>query len=265
MSYLQHFGIKHPVLAKDSAELFDDGALRHLKERFTWLLDSPGVGVLTGPSGVGKTVALRHLTAGMNPHRYKLIYLAETDFGRLDIYKSLAIAVGLDPPHRRAPLWRELKARILELAEHKNLLPVWIIDESQNLPNDFFRDFPSFMNFAFDSRDLMTVWLVGHPHLNEMLERSAYAALATRVQAYLQLRPIGERERFIPFIQHAFRVAGFQQTILSDSGMELLRQGCLGVPRLAARILHLGLQLAAAKRLNHLPDDLVTQAIDSLR
>jgi type II secretory pathway predicted ATPase ExeA len=46
---------------------------------------------------------------------------------------------------------------------------VWIIDEAQNLPSEFFRDFPAFLNFAFDSRDLISVWLVGHPALAHTL------------------------------------------------------------------------------------------------
>src|SRR3546814_5364332 len=60
--YLQHFGLRHPPLGKDGVELWDDGGLGHLGERFNWLLQSPGIGLLTGEPGVGKTAALRHLT-----------------------------------------------------------------------------------------------------------------------------------------------------------------------------------------------------------
>jgi hypothetical protein len=35
------------------------GVSRDLPERFAWLLDSPGVGLLTGEAGVVKTAALR--------------------------------------------------------------------------------------------------------------------------------------------------------------------------------------------------------------
>ncbi|MBU2721746.1 ATP-binding protein, partial [Acidithiobacillus ferridurans] len=63
-------------LDKDTAELWDDGALAPLRERFQWLLQSPGVGLLTGEPGVGKTTALRSLTASLNPHRYLVIYQA---------------------------------------------------------------------------------------------------------------------------------------------------------------------------------------------
>jgi MSHA biogenesis protein MshM len=120
------------------------------------------------------------------------------------------MALGLEPAYRRARLWRDLKARIQELADSKQLLLVWIIDEAQNLPPEFFRDFPAFLNFAFDSRELMTVWLVGHPGLAHTLNRAPYAALA-------------------------------------------------------GRILKTAMRMAVPKGLNHLPDDLLQQAIEALR
>ena len=167
--YRQHFGLHHPPLGKELTELWDDGALAQLAERFNWLLQSPGIGLITGEPGVGKTAALRNLTGALNPHRYQVIYQAETDFGRLDLYRSLATALGVIPSYRRAQLWRDIKDRIHEMVDGKQLLPVWIIDEAQNLPVEFFRDFPAFLNFAFDSRDLISVWLIGHPCLAQTL------------------------------------------------------------------------------------------------
>jgi MSHA biogenesis protein MshM len=32
--YLQHFGLKHPPLGKEATELWDDGALALLQQRF---------------------------------------------------------------------------------------------------------------------------------------------------------------------------------------------------------------------------------------
>ena len=55
--YLQHFGLRHPPLGKNLTEPWDDGALAQLGQRFNWLLQSPGIGLLTGEPGVGKTAA----------------------------------------------------------------------------------------------------------------------------------------------------------------------------------------------------------------
>jgi len=56
--YLQHFGLRNPPLGKDVPAPWDDGALDQLTQRSNWLLQSPGLGLLTGGPGVGKTAAL---------------------------------------------------------------------------------------------------------------------------------------------------------------------------------------------------------------
>lgn len=147
----------------------------------------------------------------------------------------------------------------------KQVTPLWIIDEAQNLPPEFFRDFPSFLNFAFDSRDLMSVWLVGHPSLAQTLERAPYAAHSSRIQVRVQLKPVVERERFALLITHALKSAGCQHTVLSESAMEILRQASKGLPRQAGRVLCTAMRLAVPKGLNHLPDELLQQAITELQ
>ncbi|MDQ6950611.1 MAG: ATP-binding protein [Mariprofundales bacterium] len=265
MMYKQHFGLTHAPFNKAAAALWDDGAITHLQEQFQWLLDSPGVGLLTGEPGVGKTAALRIVTVPLNPHRYQVIYTAETDFGRLDIYRHLALALGLEPAYRRATLWRDIKAHITQMVEARQMLPVWIIDEAQNLPQEFFRDFPAFLNFAFDSKDLMTVWLVGHPILAHTLSRAPHAALASRIQTRIQLKPVVERDRFANMVEHAMLQTGCQQRLFTDSGLEILRQASQGLPRYVGRILTTAMRMAVPKGLSHLPDDLLQEAIESLR
>ena len=240
--YLQHFGLRHAPLGKELTEPWDDGALAHLKQRSNWLLQSPGIGLTTGEPGV-----------------------AETDFGRVDIYRGLARALGVEPSYRRAQLWRDIKQRVHELVDTRQITPVWIIDEAQNLPSEFFRDFPAFLNFAFDSRDLISVWLVGHPALAHTLDRAPYAALSSRILVRVALKPVVERERFQLLIAHALKTGGCQHTLLADSGMELLRQASKGLPRQAGRILCTAMRLAMPRGLNHLPDEIVQQAIAELQ
>ena len=261
----QHFGLKHLPLAKNSPSLWMDQAFIQLKEHFMQSLNIPGVGVLTGEPGVGKTAALRHVTREINPHQYQVFYLAETQFTSFDIYRQIAFLLQLVPSHRYAQLWRDIKNNIRERVEHKRSLPIFIIDEAQNLPTDFFRSFPSFLNFDFDAKDMMTVWFVGHPMLINLIDRATNTALARRIQIRYQLQPIIERDRFTALIQYAFKEAGCQTTLLSDSGIELLRVASQGRPSYAHRILVSAMQLASHKGMSHLPDDLLQGAIAQLK
>jgi len=263
--YLSHFGLTHAPLGKKSKQLWNHSQLDTLKQRFQWLLDTPGIGVLTAEPGVGKTAALRHLTQALNPHQYQVIYVSETDFSRLDFYRQLAMRFGLEARYRRTEQWKELKSRICELREVKRIQPILIIDEAQNLSHEFLRDFPSFLNFAFDSKDMITVWFAGHPQLDALLDRAPYDALQTRIQIRLKLLPITEREAFKQLIEHAFKDAGCHQSLLSDSGIETIRSSSQGRLRLVHNILVTSLRVAADKKLTHLPDDCIHEAIQLLK
>jgi len=263
--YRRHFSLTHAPFGKECKELWDDGQLLSLEKQFNWLLESPGIGLLTAEPGLGKTAALRKITQALNPHQYLLRYIADTDLGRLDFYRQLAITFGLAPSYRRAQLWRDIKEHVTQLVTQKNILPVLIIDEAQNLPPEFFRDFPSFLNFVFDSKDYITVWLAGHPELARTIDRSYNTALASRIQARCTLTPIVDREAFQRFLLHGLTQAGCSSTILSDSAIEVLRMASKGNPRQLHRLLVAALRLATDKKLNHLSDDIIGEAISLLK
>ena len=263
--YRQHFGLTHAPLGKECKTLWASGQLADLERQFQWLLKSPGVGLLTAEPGIGKTAALRQLTAGLNPHQYLVRYIAETDFGRLDFYRQLAVSFGLEPAYRRMDLWRNIKEFVTQMATQKNILPVLIIDEAQNLPNDFLRDFPSFLNFVFDSRDYITVWLSGHMELARVIDRAHNAALSSRIQARCALYPADDREEFRKIVQHGLTEAGCKHMLISDSGMDLLQMASRGNMGQIHRLIVVAMQLATDKKMNHIPDDLLKEAIDILR
>lgn len=263
--YKSFFGLKDAPLGKKSLKLWDNGQVASLSEKFNWLLHSPGVGLLTAAPGLGKTAALRQITKTVNPHQYSVFYIAETDFGRLDFYRQLAILLGLSPSYRRAQLWRDIKEHITNLVVNKSILPIFIIDEAHNLSSEFFRDFPAFLNFVFDSKDYMTVWLVGHPELVREIDKPMHSALASRLQVRFELKPIIDREEFKQFITHGFEEAGCGTQLLSESGIELIRMSSQGNPRQAHQIILTSLRLAADKKITHLPDDIIQEAIGILK
>ena len=154
-----------------------------------------------------------------------------------------------------------IKDYIIHIVTQKNIMPVVIIDEAQNLPNNFFRDLPSFLNFVFDSKDYMTLWLVGHMELARELNKPCYAALASRIHVRCELKPFIERDAFKALIQHGFAKAGVTSQLLSDSAIELIRMASQGNPRKAHQIIVTSLRFAADRNLNHLSDDIIHDAI----
>ena len=71
--YQSFFGLTQAPLGKKSVQLWDNSQLTGLAQQFNWLLQSPGIGLLTAEPGLGKTAALRQLTSTLNPHQYSAV------------------------------------------------------------------------------------------------------------------------------------------------------------------------------------------------
>jgi MSHA biogenesis protein MshM len=263
--YLQHFGLKYDPLGKSAKELIDTPQHQQLKQQLNWLLDTRGIGVVTGDAGIGKTTAIREWVNSLNPLTHKVIYQPDNHFHAFDIYSQFAEHLGLNIVHRYSRLWRTLKQELLHCYEEKKVTSVWILDEAHQLPLNFFAELPAFLNFSFDTRDIMVILLVGNARLHQILQRSLYAPLASRIQFHFEWKALEAFEQFHQFIIQAFNHAGCQQNIMSQSAFKLLHMASKGRLRYASQIIIKSLQLASSKNLNHIPDDVLQAAIEQLR
>lgn len=265
-SYRSRFGLTHHPLPRDASgkSFFDQTTgYQRLEMYFQELLDEPGLGVLTAEPGIGKTAAIRNLCVQLPEPDFKVIYLCDTAISACDLYRALALEIGLKPSHRRAQLWWELKRAIVHLVEERHTLPVLILDEAQLLSDAFFADLSGFLNYAFDRKTLLSLWLVGLPHLTARLRMQHHAPLASRVAGRVHLDPLA-REDFAALIEHSLKAAGSREKLLSDSAFEILWRASHGVPRIASRLLRAGLRQAHRLNQNLVDDHALTSAIDEL-
>lgn len=75
MSYLERFGLSHRPLPRDASgkTFYDQGEdFARIARIFHWLSDEPGLGVLVGDPGTGKTTCIRHLCAHPPRPRYRV-------------------------------------------------------------------------------------------------------------------------------------------------------------------------------------------------
>jgi type II secretory pathway predicted ATPase ExeA len=265
-TYRSRFGLIHHPLPRDAAgkSFFDQTrGYRRLEMYFQDLVDEPGLGVLTAEAGVGKTAAIRNLCAQLPEPDFKVLYLCDTAVSAFDLYRTLALELGLAPSHRRAQLWWDIKRAITHLVEEQHTLPLLVIDEAQLLSDRFLVDLCGFLNFAFDRKTLLTVWLVGLPPLATRLRMQHHAPLASRIVARVHLEPL-DRGDFMALIDHALEAAGSKQKLLTDSALELLWRTTNGVPRSASRLLRAALRQAHRSNQNLVDDHVLEAALEEL-
>ena len=95
MKLLAHFGLKYLPFHKSNTILWNNQSLSELQTKFVRLLELPGIGILTGEYGLGKTMALRKIAKEVNPHMYHVIYIAETGLLN-DNYPDRSASITID-------------------------------------------------------------------------------------------------------------------------------------------------------------------------
>ena len=259
--YRQRFGLTgHPLPKNAQGKTFFEKSPGYvaLKRSFQRLLDDPGVGVLTAEAGVGKTAAVRHLCTQLPKPDYLVIYLCDTAVSPLDLYRTLAIELGVRPSHRRSQLWADIKKALVHMVDERGTAPVLILDEAQHLSDKFLLDLSGFLNFAFDSRDLLTLWMAGLSPFSRTLQLQLHAALKTRVATEVRLEPL-DRDTFTAAIEHGLKAAGASSKLLADPALELLFRSSRGGLRVASKLLRAALR-AAHERDQSFVDELVMEA-----
>lgn len=265
--YRKRFGLTGHPLPKDAqGKTFCELGPGHQKLRrvFESLIEEPGLGILTGEAGVGKTAALRNLCADLPRPEYRVIYLCDTAVSPLDLYRTLAVELGIRPSHRRAQLWADIKAVLVHLRDEHHSAPVVVIDEAQHLSDRFLIDLSGFLNVAFDSRDVLTLWLSGLPSLRQHLDLQLHAPLAMRVQAQVHLEPFTDRDDFSALIRGSLEAVGAHEKILADPAMELLLRTSRGLPRIASKVLRAALHIAHERDQGFVDEHILEAAIDDV-
>ena len=265
-TYRQRFGLTHHPLPRDAAGssfFCQTRALNQLEDGFQALLEEPGLGVLTAEAGVGKTAAMRNICAQLATPDFRVLYLCNTAASPFDIYRSLALELGLSPAHRKSQLWWALKAELVRLLDEAHTVPIIVLDEAQHLSDAFLADLSGFLNFAFDTRSAAALWLVGLPSLAQRLRLQVHAPLASRIAAQVQLAAL-ERDDFKALIEHGLKAAGSREKLLTDAALELLFRASRGIPRIASRLLRASLKEAHARNQNLVDDAALKAAVETL-
>lgn len=262
--YRQRFGLDGHPFPQDAVgdRCIDVPGYDRLRRRFSMLAQEPGMGVLTGLAGLGKTTGIRDQCSQLPRPDYRVVYLCDTAVSPLDLYRQLAVELGVTPSHRRAQLWHDLKTAMLHMVDEQGVRPLLVIDEAQHLGDRILVDLSGFLNFAMDSRNVLTLWLVGQPQLASVLRMTRHAALASRIAARVRLEPLTERNAFMTFLERGLQAAGASSKLLSDPAAELLFRASRGIPRRVALLVRESLMLAHEQDKSFVDDTMVEAVLD---
>lgn len=254
------FGFTHFPFKKDIEKIFISTQLAYLQKRCAHFLETQGIALLTGEVGSGKTTFMRHFIDSLNHNSYQCFYLSQTVRTARSFFRALAVELGLLPKFFIEDVSRQVKAELVNIFRKQKLLPILIIDEAQNLSDMVLEEIRLLTNFKMDSKNYLSIFLLGHPVLKARLKLSPYAALKQRISFSYHLTGL-EQDEVEPYLIHRQKLAGRSKSVFTSDAVTLLFNYSKGLPRVINTLAHEALLLAASKEKNMVDESLIEKIV----
>ena len=263
--YLSYYGLEFNPFDKDieTKYAYETADFKILKNRLEFVKDNKTIALITGNPGMGKTFAIRNFLNELNRNLYKIIYICMSTVTTYEFYKQLCYELGIEPPYKKIDMFREIQERILNLSKDKRINIIIVLDEAQYLKTGILNDLKILLNFDMDSKNYVSLILVGQPVLNSILRRNIYDALNQRITVSYNMIGITKQE-LKDYIDSRIKLAHGNNGIFNEQAVEAIYNACNGSIRVANNIITKSLIIGKSKQSQIIDSDLIIEAVNEL-
>lgn len=264
--YRPYFGFHRAPFERDvpTEQLFCAPGLDELHARLKYLVDTRGIGLLTGEPGAGKSTALRRLRDSLHPDRVRCLYVYDTAVNAADLFRQIALELAIEPHWSRAMTFRGIQAEVVRLSRERHITVLLVIDEAHRLRPDVLGLFPLLTNFEWDGAGRLAVLFAGQTGLRQALHLAHLEALAQRITVRYNLRGF-DRDTTRAYLEHRLKIAGLDRPLFAEPAIEAVYNASQGVMRRIDAVAHHALVAAAAAQARIVDTDHVARAAEEVR
>lgn len=248
-----------------SSELPSEALIRTQRfEQFCYRVESlaleGGFALITGQSGLGKSVSLRLLSEHLSKIRDVTVgALSRPQSGLADFYRELGHLFVVDfKVSNRFAGYKNLREKWHNHIESTLLRPILLIDEAQEMQPVTLSELRLLSSTAFDSQLLLTVVLCGDERFIQKLRTPELVPLGTRIRTRLNLE-VYPKPDLLSLLKESTKRAG-NPKLMNEELMETLADHSAGNPRILMILAAEILALAIKKEVSQLNEGLYFEA-----
>ena len=203
-------------------------ALTHLRHA---LEGAPGVVLLTGEIGAGKTTVCRRMLADL-PSAVNVALIYNPRLTPQELLETLCQEFGI-PGAVDGASPDELARRVVDhvaAAGRAGQTSLLIIDEAQNLSSEVLEQLRRLLVAKRGERQTLHIVLIGQPELNEILAQQQNARFNEAISVRFHLGPL-ERSDVEGYVRHRLSIAGGKKQLFPRHLMQRLHRMSQGIPR----------------------------------
>lgn len=254
--YLNHFQLNDQPFSEHAAvtALWKDSRADEGLARLNYLVDHGTLGLLLGPSGVGKSALLKRFLNSMSG-RCETVYCHLTQLASAGVLKRVVSSLGETPRLGKERLYEQILGR----AAHAEGALLLVFDEAHLLSSESLTDLRLLISSALEVGPPLKMLLAGQEPLRATLRRAQHADLLNRVTVRFHMRPLS-KDQTVRYIDFQLKQAGGDPQIIDDSVKQAIHDFTGGVPRAINNLATACLIQAAASGVARIDDDLFQQA-----
>lgn len=217
--------------------------------------------LVTGDAGFGKTCVLRAFRHSLPPNEYRLTYCHNATLGKRDFYRQLCLALGLAPSATAAAVFYAVSSHIQELGKER-VHPVFLLDEAHLLHPDTLDHLHILLNYEWDARPLLSLFLIGLPDLLDRLSLRRHRSMFSRIHRRFVLGPLTQDDT-ADYLRTRLRLAGCDKELFSLDAVARLHEHADGALRDVDRLATAALREAARNKKKTVDAEILQRVLDA--
>lgn len=250
--FLKDESIKYNFISNDFNETIN---------RFDFIKEVRGIGLFVGTSGFGKTYIARYFINTLNKDLYKAIYISVShNMTVFDFFKMISDEFNLDTGScYKMDLYKNIQAEIIRLIKKDKVWPIIIIDEAHLLSRDILFNLKLLYDFEMDSKDYVSLILIGHPSLKTELSKNVYETLKQRIIVNYEFQGLS-REEVKDYVKTRLKLASSNEEIFSEEALNCLYSCCKSSVRILNTLIINCLMLGKQNKKTIIDEEIVINA-----
>ncbi len=219
--------------------------------------------ILSGEIGAGKSLIIQDLLSSLDENTLGF-KIHQTLLTNIEFLQMLLREFGTKSFHdRKVELLDQIYTFLVEQHRRKKRVLV-IVDEAQNLAPEVMEEIRLLLEFEKDGEKLLSLFLIGQPELNELIDQPELEQLRQRARLRFHLEALDDDD-IESYIKYRLQMAGKAHSVsIDDDVYPLIQEYTGGRPRLINVLMDHALTCAFVNNDKVVSESIVLTSIDEL-
>jgi type II secretory pathway predicted ATPase ExeA len=193
------------------------------------ILKMPGILVLTGDVGTGKTTLINVLINDLGAN-FIVVKVPDPDLEEIDFVNSLSDTLDFNEKYTSKDMFYRDFLEFLGKSSRNGKKVLLVIDECQRLCSPLLEAITTLAALEKGTKKSCTVLLIGQNDFNDVVMKNNHSALSQLISINYAIEPLNLSETG-EFIKHRLRIAGAKKEIFTPDAITKIYQFSAGIPR----------------------------------